>query len=115
MLAAMFIASLLVWSALVLRIIGEPGNHVGQEPLLAIFPFLLLLVVAWLPRYRRRRAARAFVTAYALFSLLALVAIDRTNVLVQYDRWVKRGMPDKPCGEIVQRFWACDRWRGARR
>lgn len=109
MLATTFVASLLVWSAFALRIVNEPGNHVGPEPLLAIFPFLVLLAVAWLPRYRRWKAARALVTAYVLFSLLALVGIDRANVLVQYDRWVTRGMPDKPCGEIVQNFWACDR------
>jgi hypothetical protein len=109
MLATMFVASLLVWSAFVLRIVSEPGNHVGPEPLLAIFPFVVLLVVAWLPQYRQRKGVRALVTAYALFSLLALVGIDRANLLVQYDRWVERGMPDKPCGEIAENFWACDR------
>ena len=107
MFVATLLASLATWAVLVARIVREPGNHVGVEPLLAIVPFVLLLAVAWLPRYRERRAARAVITAYVLLSLAAVVAMDRANILVQYDRWSQRGMPERPCGSVTQHIWAC--------
>ncbi len=109
MLITALVASLFVWAAFVQRIVHEPGNHVGPEPLLAVIPFVVVLALAWLPRYRRWKAARVFVTVYVLISLSALVAMDRANVLVQYERWLRRGMPERPCGEIVRNFWACYR------
>ena len=109
MLVTALVASLLIWGAFVQRIALDPGNHVGPEPLLAIIPFVVLLAVAWLPRYRRWKAARMLVTAYVLLSLSALVAIDGANVLVQYERWLRRGMPERSCGDIVRHFWACYR------
>ncbi len=107
MFIATLLASLATWAVLAARIAREPCNHVGVEPLLAIIPFMLLLAVTWFPRYRERRTARAIVTAYVLLSIAAVIAMDRANVLVQYDRWSRRGMPERPCGSISQRIWAC--------
>ena len=108
MLIAALVTTLAVWAAFVGRIVYEPGNHVGPEPLFAIAPFVLLLAIAWLPRYRRWKVVRLLVIAYVVVSISAVVAVDRANVLVQYDRWLKRGMPERPCGHIVRDLWACD-------
>jgi cell division protein FtsW (lipid II flippase) len=107
MLIAAILASAAAWAALAARIIREPGNHVAVEPLLALVPFLLLMVVVWLPRYRTRRNLRTGVTAFALSSVVLVVAMDRTNVLVQYDRWTQRGMPERPCGAVARHLWSC--------
>ena len=109
MIVAALVASLLVWAALIERIVHQPANHVGPEPLLAAIPFVALLAVAWLRRYRRWKTTRVLVTAYVLLSLSALVAMDRANVLVQYERWLRRGMPERPCGDLVRNIWACYR------
>jgi hypothetical protein len=79
MLAAALVATLLVWASLAER------------------------------RHRRWKPTRAVVTAYVVLSLAALVAMDRMNVLVQYDRWLSRGMPERPCGDVTRHFWACQR------
>ena len=100
-------ASTAAWVALVARILGEPENHLAVDPLLALLPFLLLLVVVWLPRYRGRRGVRAAVTVFVLLSVVSVVALDRANVLVQYDRWARRGMPARPCGSVARRLWPC--------
>lgn len=109
MLVAALMASLLVWAAFVERIVRDPANHIGPEPLLAVIPFVVLLAVAWLRRYGRWKATRVLVTAYVVLSLSALVAMDRANVLVQYERWLRRGMPERPCGDVVRNIWACYR------
>jgi hypothetical protein len=108
MLIATLLASAAVWAVVTARVIREPGNHVAVEPLLAIVPFVLLLVIAWLPRYRERLTLRTVVTAFALLSVVSVVALDRANVLVQYDRWYRRGMPGRPCGSIVRHIWSCN-------
>jgi len=106
-LIATLFASAGVWAVLAARIIRDPENHLAVEPLLALLPFLLLLVIVWLPRYRGRRALRTGITAFALFSVISVVAMDSANVLVQYDRWARRGMPERPCSGMAQHIWAC--------
>ena len=44
---------------------------------------------------------------YALFSILAIVGVDRANVLVPYDRLTERGMPERPCAGNARHLWAC--------
>jgi hypothetical protein len=101
------LASAAAWVLLGLRILGDPVNHVGTEPLLALIPFALLAIVPWLSRYRHRRVLRAAVTSFAVLSIVAVVVIDSTNVLVQYERWAQRGMPERPCGGILRHVWSC--------
>jgi hypothetical protein len=50
---------------------------------------------------------RAVVTSFAVLSIVAVVVIDGANVLVQYDRWAQRGMPERPCGSILRHVWSC--------
>jgi hypothetical protein len=107
MLVATLLASAAVWVALGVRIVGDPVNHVGTEPLLALIPFALLAIVSWLPRYRHRRILRAVVTSYAVLSVVAVGVLDSANVLVQYERWAQRGMPERPCGDILRHVWSC--------
>lgn len=107
MLEAALFVSVATWIALLSRVIREPANHVAVDPLLAIIPFIFLVALAWLPRYRQRRVMRGGVTAFALVSSLLVLAMDRANVLVQYDRWAQRGMPGKPCNAIARQVWAC--------
>lgn len=95
------------WAALVARIASDPANHVGAEPLLAMVPFSILLLLAWLGPQPQQRGVRIVLTVYALVSLAAVVSIDRTNVLVQYDRWTSRGMPERPCDGIARYVMAC--------
>ncbi len=94
------------WCFLGARILSDPVNHVGYDPLYAIAGFAALLVVAWLPP-PGRRWARTVVTLYAVVSIWALAAMDHANVLVEYHRWLKRGAPARPCPESVRSLWSC--------
>lgn len=107
LLAATLLGSLAVWAAFAWRVITDPGNHTGIEPLWAIVPLVLPAVVAWLPSHAEPRTLRPVVTAWVVLSVIALVAMDRANVLVQHERWIRRGMPERPCGPIARDVWAC--------
>lgn len=106
MLGAAFILTLVTWAALLARIISDPTNHVSLEPLLAMVPFLVLVPLCW-TRAPVRTRLRVALTVYGLVSILAILVVDRANVLVQYDRWTERGMPERPCAGAARHLWAC--------
>ena len=87
-------SSLLVFSVLLIYLRGHDSNHTGFEPWeLSLFfvPTAILGFVTF-----RRRLLR-WGALFALFlgtgGILLLAYIDYFNVLVQYDRWLRRGMP----------------------
>ena len=96
-----------VWAALAQRVMVDPVNHVGVDPLYAVVVFVVVMLVAWRVRKRLRPALLYGVVAYSVLSVAALVALDRANVLVEYERWLKRGGVERPCGPVVRRIWAC--------
>ena len=104
--AALFL-TFATWVALLTRIVSDATNHSGIDPLLGVIPFLILGSLSWLTRTPKRMGLRTGVTAYALLSILAVVGLDRANILVQYDRWAGRGMPDRPCTGFAGHLWAC--------
>jgi hypothetical protein len=109
MLGAALILTLVTWGALLARITSDPTNHVSIEPLLAMVPFVILVPLSW-TRTPARPRLRVALTAYGLASILAMLGVDRANILVQYDRWTERGMPERPCAGISRHLWACEPW-----
>lgn len=74
------------------------AGHTGWEPLTSLGLFVPLAAagtVCFALRHRFTGIARASVCALAvgLAGVALIVALDRTNRLVQYDRWIQRGMP----------------------
>jgi hypothetical protein len=106
-LAAALALTVATWTALVGRIVSDPTNHVAVEPLLAVVPFVILASLAWSDKVQTGKALRVGLLVYALLSILVIVGADRANVLVQYDRWAKRGMPNRPCAGIAGHIWSC--------
>lgn len=105
---ATFLMTVASWAVLLTRVVSDPTNHIGVEPLLAAVPFVILVPLAWLARTPRRTGLRVGLAVYGLLSILAIVAADRANVLVQYDRWAHRGMPERPCTGFARYLWACN-------
>jgi len=72
-----------------------PDNHTGWE-----VRWLNLVWIIGLGYLLTRKRWGAITWRWALASCLAvavvLIATDQFNVLIQYDRWVRRGMPDSP-------------------
>jgi hypothetical protein len=74
------------------------AGHTGWEPLTALGLFVPLAItgaVCFAMRHRFTGIARASVCALAvgLAGVALIIALDRANRLVQYDRWIHRGMP----------------------
>jgi hypothetical protein len=78
-------------------------NHTGGDTLAVGNVFLLLacaalamgvLCVVW-----TGHLPREIVVAAALSALVTICThfYDEANIMVQYDRWLARGMPDRPC------------------
>ena len=87
-------SSLVVLSVTLLYLRGHDSNHTGFEPWqLSIFfvPTAILGIITFSRRLLRWGAVFAFCLGAG--GMLLLSYLDRFNVLVQYDRWLERGMP----------------------
>ncbi|HEY1173826.1 MAG TPA: hypothetical protein VGH19_20845 [Verrucomicrobiae bacterium] len=78
--------------------IDNRSGHTGWEPLIALFLYLPLALVGMVCfALRRRFAGIAAVSISAivvgLVGATLVITLDRTNQLVQYERWLQRGMP----------------------
>ncbi len=97
-----------LWSSVALGVISialiagyaarNSSGHTGWEPFTSLILFVPLAVVGAVclaMRHRFTGIARASVCALAvgLAGVALVVTLDRTNRLVQYDRWIHRGMP----------------------
>ncbi|WP_395852398.1 hypothetical protein [Cystobacter fuscus] len=90
------LALILFWSLVVLRIVSHPENHIGVS-VLWILPLPLMAVLAgglWLSTQLRRAGWALLVLG--LLSSMGVVLLDQLDILVEYESWLERGMPDRP-------------------
>ena len=85
----------LIWLAISFRVFSYPENHWGLDNRVLIPWFGAQLVAAWVMRKALGRSALITFTAAALISLIGAVALLQWNVLVPYELWLKRGMPER--------------------
>lgn len=74
-----------------------PSNHVGYDPRwlgIAALPAILAICVA----VARRIAGTAVLvcTLTTVIFIVVLLLVDQLNVIVQYDEWIRRGIPPSP-------------------
>jgi hypothetical protein len=97
-----------LWSSAALGVIAitiiagyaarNSSGHTGWEPFTSLILFVPLAVVGAVSLALRSRftgiaGPSAFALAVGLAGVVLIVCLDRTNRLVQYDRWIQRGMP----------------------
>lgn len=74
-----------------------PSNHIGVDPRwlgLVLLPAIMIIGVG---TWRHARATPVLAcTLVTLLFAVALVLVDQMNLLVQYDEWLRRGMPPSP-------------------
>jgi hypothetical protein len=87
---------LVFWGALFLRIVSTPQNHIGFSVLLALPLALVTLVAGGIGWAGGRRRLGLVLMLLGGLSLPGIIAIDRLNILVSYEAWLKRGMPERP-------------------
>jgi hypothetical protein len=88
-------AVLAFWVAIVARIVLVKGNHIGMSlnPMLYVFIAVLLLAIACFVFSRKLVAVVTALCCAA--SIYGMSYIDKHNLLIQYEVWLKRGMPGK--------------------
>lgn len=87
------VSALVIWQ-IVAYIRASDSNHTAFEPWLLVVVFAPTIVFGILS-IRRHRAFAAGLLAITLgvAGLVTLTYIDRTNTMLQYERWLSRGMP----------------------
>lgn len=94
----LLVLAAMIWAAIAFRIYRYPENHVGYSVLWLLPLFATMVVVGvW------RRAALGHFDGYAWLLLLvgvssatAAFVLYEANILVPYEVWLKRGMPERP-------------------
>jgi drug/metabolite transporter (DMT)-like permease len=76
--------------------LNESG-HTRAEPFLAFLYFVPLLCFSFFVWWKRRpmKGVAQFSAAVAVAGIFLVVLLDATNMLVQYQRWAKRGLPER--------------------
>ena len=88
------VGSLAVSGALIAYAIRNGSGHSGFEPWLLSVVFVASLIIGFAALFSSRSRTAAIVACVAGIAGLALLFyLDRFNVLLQYDRWLQRGMP----------------------
>lgn len=79
-----------------------PENHVSIDIRSGYFLYAIILLfslfVAWV---RKSLVLPIMICVCSIVAMLGIYYADENNVVVQYDVWIKRGMPEK--GEPKQR------------
>lgn len=74
-----------------------PSNHIGFDPRwLGIVVLPAIIVIGAGVWWRARAAPVLACTLATLLFVVALVLVDQLNLLVQYDEWLRLGMPPSP-------------------
>ncbi len=86
------ISAAVIWEV-VDYIRASDSNHTAFEPWLLVAVFIPTIVFGAVVISRRQFVAGVVAISIGASGLALLTYIDRTNTMVQYDRWLSRGMP----------------------
>jgi uncharacterized membrane protein len=87
---------LLFWVLVALRIAAHSGNHISVSVLWVIPLALMATLSGVLWRAARLRRAGGALLVLGLLTVLGAVLLDRLDILVEYESWLERGMPERP-------------------
>lgn len=72
---------------------GSNSNHTSFEPWLLLVVFVPTTIFGVAALRAKPRLAGVFAILIGIAGIAILAYIDATNTMVQYDRWLQRGMP----------------------
>lgn len=90
------VVQLAVLAGLTAYAASNDSGHTGFDPylLFTLFaPLSLLGTIVWVRDSERRSNQLAGMIITGLLGMALIVILDQTNTLVEYERWLKRGMP----------------------
>lgn len=85
-----------VWLAMLYIIMMHGCNHTGLEFMRILLPLGLTTAISIIIviTSKHKKAAR-IALALNILAIIFFIGIDQLNVMVQYDRWLERGMPNQ--------------------
>jgi len=84
------------WGLVGLRMLSTSDNHIGVSLLWAMPLFGIAVLAGGTWWFAQRRIAGAALMALGVLSLGGVVLLDRLDILVAYESWLERGMPERP-------------------
>ncbi|TDR27735.1 hypothetical protein [Hydromonas duriensis] len=87
----------------VVTILGD-SNHSGLDFVMCSMVLLVFSAVSWAVFYTTKQKAFLFVGFINLFCVVLFVFSDSQNIMVEYNKWVERGMPEmfEPSREAIR-------------
>jgi hypothetical protein len=89
-------ALILFWGLVALRIGAYPENHISVSVLWVIPLALVAMLAGALWRAASFRRAGMALLMLGLLTVIGVVLLDRLDILVEYEAWLERGMPERP-------------------
>lgn len=88
----------LLWIAIAVRVLLYEANHIawGLDVLIPVFTLVTLTGVVRAVMNWRLDVLALIIILLGLISIGGVFVLDHFNVLVQYDTWLARGMPERP-------------------
>jgi hypothetical protein len=86
----------LFWGLVAFRVAVDSGNHTSVNVLWAIPLALVAMLAGALWRAAQLRRAGMALLVLGLLTVVGVVLLDRLDVLVEYEAWLERGMPERP-------------------
>lgn len=71
------------------------SGHTGADPLWAAYLLIPTMLLSTWSLIQRSSYIAWIAFSIAATGIAYIIYLDRTNTLVEYHRWIKRGMPDK--------------------
>jgi hypothetical protein len=63
----------------------------------------LVLAVKYKTLYIKKNVLM-LIMAFAVLGVLNIIVYDKLNIMMYYDDWIRRGMPDKPLSDALRRW-----------
>lgn len=76
------------------RIISNPVNHIGIDIYLLMYFFIFLTLLSIVAFVKTKNKISILTIIVGVISNILLFLIDEYNILVGYEKWLQRGMPN---------------------
>jgi hypothetical protein len=90
------LALVFFWGLVALRIATYSENHIGVSVLWIIPLALVAMLAGALWRAAQLRRAGMALLVLGLLTVVGVVLLDQLDILVEYESWLERGMPERP-------------------
>jgi hypothetical protein len=90
------LALILFWGLVLLRLVSHPENHIGVSVLWILPLSLMAMLAGGLWQSTQLRRAGWALLVLGLLTFMGVVLLDQLDILVEYESWLERGMPERP-------------------